>query len=119
MVENEVPPLSSQAEWVRSGIAVFVVVFAFAIIGYAWGLRGISDAKELSAIFLGMVGIVMGYYFGSKGVSKAQVSDRVKGLAVMLYLLGLSYGAVSLAMESLGVPFSISGSDRGEHRVLR
>jgi len=41
-----------------------------------------------------------------KGVSKAQVSDRVKGLAVMLYLLGLSYGAVSLAMESLGVPFS-------------
>jgi transposase-like protein len=41
-----------------------------------------------------------------QGVSKAQVSDRVKGLAVMLYLLGLSYGAVSLAMESLGVPFS-------------
>jgi transposase-like protein len=41
-----------------------------------------------------------------KGVSKAQVSDRVKGLAVMLYLLGLSYGAVSLAMESLGVPLS-------------
>lgn|SRR5215475_93680 len=41
-----------------------------------------------------------------QGVSKAQVSDRVKGLAVMLYLLGLSYGAVSLAMESLGVPLS-------------
>jgi transposase-like protein len=30
----------------------------------------------------------------------------VKGLAVMLYLLGLSYGAVSLALESLGVPLS-------------
>jgi transposase-like protein len=41
-----------------------------------------------------------------KGVSQAQTSDRVKGLAVMLYLLGLSYGAVSLAMESLGVPLS-------------
>jgi transposase-like protein len=41
-----------------------------------------------------------------KGVSKAHTSDRVKGLAVMLYLLGLSYGAVSLAMESLGVPLS-------------
>lgn len=37
------------------------------------------------------------------GVSQAQSSDRVKGLAVMLYLLGLSYGAVSLALESLGV----------------
>ena len=41
-----------------------------------------------------------------KGVSQAQTSDRVKGLAVMLYLLGLSYGAVSLAMESLGVALS-------------
>jgi transposase-like protein len=41
-----------------------------------------------------------------KGVSQAQTSDRVKGLAVMLYLLGLSYGAVSLALESLEVPLS-------------
>ena len=40
------------------------------------------------------------------GVTPAQSSDRVKGLAVMLYLLGLSYGAVSLALESLGVPLS-------------
>ena len=40
------------------------------------------------------------------GVTHAQSSDRVKGLAVMLYLLGLSYGAVSLALESLGVPLS-------------
>src|SRR6266581_9169044 len=40
------------------------------------------------------------------GVTRAQSSERVKGLAVMLYLLGLSYGAVSLALESLGVPLS-------------
>jgi transposase-like protein len=40
------------------------------------------------------------------GVSQAQSSERVKGLAVMLYLLGLSYGAVSLALDSLGVPLS-------------
>src|SRR5438132_4825143 len=33
-------------------------------------------------------------------------SERAKGLAVMLYLLGLSYGAVALALESLGVPLS-------------
>jgi transposase-like protein len=41
-----------------------------------------------------------------KGVSQAHTSERVKGLAVLLYLLGLSYGAVSLALESLGVPLS-------------
>ena len=36
------------------------------------------------------------------GVSRAATSQRVKGLAVLLYLLGLSYGAVALALEALG-----------------
>lgn len=40
------------------------------------------------------------------GVTQAQVSRRVKGLAVMLYLLGLSYGAVSLVLEALGTYMS-------------
>ncbi len=39
-----------------------------------------------------------------KGVSRAHTSLRLKGLAVLLYLLGLSYGAVSLALEALGIP---------------
>jgi hypothetical protein len=38
-----------------------------------------------------------------EGTTLAQTSQRVKGLAVMLYLLGLSYGATSLALEALGV----------------
>src|SRR5437588_1007068 len=38
-----------------------------------------------------------------EGTPPAQTSQRVKGLAVMLYLLGLSYGATSLALEALGV----------------
>jgi hypothetical protein len=37
------------------------------------------------------------------GVTHAHVSQRVRGLGVMLYLLGLSYGAVSLALGALGV----------------
>src|SRR5260221_8056038 len=36
------------------------------------------------------------------GVKRAPTSQRVKGLAVMLYLLGLSYGAVALALDALG-----------------
>ena len=43
-----------------------------------------------------------------QGVTRAQTSQRVKGLAVMLYLLGLSYGAVALALEALGVYMSKS-----------
>jgi len=38
-----------------------------------------------------------------RGVTTAHTSQRVQGLAVLLYLLGLSYGAVSLALEALGV----------------
>jgi transposase-like protein len=40
------------------------------------------------------------------GVTQAQMSQRVKGLGVLLYLLGLSYGATSLALDALGVYMS-------------
>jgi hypothetical protein len=39
-----------------------------------------------------------------KGVSRTQTYLPLKGLAVLLYLLGLSYGAVSLTLEALGIP---------------
>jgi len=38
-----------------------------------------------------------------QGVLSAQVSQRVKGMAVMLYLLGLSYGAVSIMLGAMGL----------------
>ena len=44
-----------------------------------------------------------------QGVTRAQTSQRTKGLAVMLYLLGLSYGATSLALDALGVYVSKTG----------
>ena len=41
-----------------------------------------------------------------QGVLAGQVSQRVKGIAVMLYLLGLSYGAVAIMTEALGIFYS-------------
>lgn len=38
-----------------------------------------------------------------QGVNRQQISKRVNGLGVMLYLLGLSYGAVAIVLESLGI----------------
>jgi transposase-like protein len=38
-----------------------------------------------------------------EGVSQKQISQRVNGMAVMLYLLGLSYGAVEIVLNSLGM----------------
>jgi hypothetical protein len=38
-----------------------------------------------------------------QGVGRQQISHCVLGLAVMLYILGLSYGAVALALTALGI----------------
>lgn len=40
------------------------------------------------------------------GVGAAQTSTRLRGLGVLLYLLGLSYGAAALTLEALGHPLS-------------
>lgn len=42
------------------------------------------------------------------GVSAAHTSARLRGVAVMLYVLGLSYGATSLVLDALGYPLSKS-----------
>jgi transposase-like protein len=38
-----------------------------------------------------------------EGVSAKQISKRVNGMAIMLYVLGLSYGAVEIVLSSLGM----------------
>jgi transposase-like protein len=38
-----------------------------------------------------------------QGVVKKQVSQRVLGLAIMLYVLGLSYGAAAIVLGALGI----------------
>jgi transposase-like protein len=39
-----------------------------------------------------------------QGISRAQQSDRLKAMSVLLYVLGLSYGAVSDFLTALGMP---------------
>lgn len=47
-----------------------------------------------------------------KGVSEAHRSDRLRGIGVMLYVLGLSYGGVEDALQALGWPGSKSSAYR-------
>jgi hypothetical protein len=39
-----------------------------------------------------------------EGINEDQTSTRLKGLAVLFYIMGLSYGAVALVLEALGHP---------------
>jgi len=43
-----------------------------------------------------------------QGVQSGQISQRVKGIGALLYLLGLSYGAAALMLEALAVDMSKS-----------
>jgi transposase-like protein len=54
-----------------------------------------------------------------KGVSHKQISKRVNGMAVMLYLLGLSYGAVEIALSCLGMGIGKTSVYRAVQGVMK
>ncbi|MEE9173664.1 MAG: hypothetical protein V3U30_01655 [Thermoplasmata archaeon] len=68
--------VQSQAESVRAFIAVFVVIFGLGAIVFAWLTMGIDDALGLAAILLGIIASVVGYYFGQRGATRAQMQTE-------------------------------------------
>lgn len=60
------------AEYVRSFLAVVVVIVSLAVIVAAYAYRGIGDAERLASIFGASLGFVLGYYFGREGVDRAE-----------------------------------------------
>jgi hypothetical protein len=54
-----------------------------------------------------------------KGVSQKQISKRVNGMAVMLYILGLSYGAVEIVLNSLGMGIGKTSAFRAVQAVAQ
>jgi transposase-like protein len=62
-----------------------------------------------------------GYVFRvyPKGVSEKQISKRVNGMAVMMYILGLSYGAVEIVLNSLGMGIGKTSVYRAVQAVAR
>ncbi len=72
------PPLWTQprrpsgAERVREWLALFVVLFGLTAIVVGWFALGISETERAAAILLGIIGTVLGYYFGQRGTTRAQ-----------------------------------------------
>ena len=62
-----------------------------------------------------------GYVFRvyPKGVSHKQISKRVNGMAVMMYILGLSYGAVEIVLSSLGMGIGKTSVYRAVQEVAK
>jgi len=54
-----------------------------------------------------------------KGVNQKQISKRVNGMAVMMYLLGLSYGAVEIVLNNLGMGIGKTSVFRAVQAVIK
>jgi hypothetical protein len=54
-----------------------------------------------------------------QGVSQKQILKRVNGMAVVKYLLGLSYGAVEIVLNSLGMGIGITSVYRAVQAVTK
>ena len=67
------------------------------------------ECSEMRACFPGL----------PQGVSQKQISKRVNGMAVMLYILGLSYGAVEIVLNSLGMGIGKTSVYRAVQAVVK
>ncbi len=89
----------SLSEVVRSYIAIFVVTFGLLFLLIAWAARGIEDAERVATIIAGILGLVIGYYFGKEGVDKAredaEKAEREAGQASQMRAI-----AESVAVET-------------------
>ncbi len=56
------------AEWIRGILALFVVIGGLIIIFAFYWSKSADQAKDVATIVSGMIGLVLGYYFGTKGV---------------------------------------------------
>ncbi len=54
-----------------------------------------------------------------KGVGHKQISKRANGMALKVYLLGLSYGAVGIVLSSLGMGIGKASVYRAVQEVAR
>jgi hypothetical protein len=54
-----------------------------------------------------------------KGVSRKHISKRVNGMGMMLYLLGLSYGAVEIVLSSIGMGIGKTGVFRAVQSIAK
>lgn len=66
------PRRPSWAEFVRAYMGLFVVTLTLSTLVLGWFVLGIDETERAAAILLGVLGSVIGYYFGQRGTTRAQ-----------------------------------------------
>src|SRR5687767_9648932 len=65
-------PWWMEPRYVRRSLALGIVLGGILVVLAAWIWRGSAESKELTAFLVGIIGIVVGFYFGRQGVDAAQ-----------------------------------------------
>ena len=72
-------------EYVRTIIALAIGLGGMAIIIAFWALRPVSEAEALSSVMTGLMGSVLGYYFGAHGKAKSdKAADDARSSAAAI-----------------------------------
>jgi len=66
------PPGPTTDDYVRTAIALTVTVIGLVALVSFWIFRPVADAQAFSTVVVGLMGTVLGYYFGANG---KQASD--------------------------------------------
>jgi uncharacterized membrane protein len=61
-----------EPRYVRSALALGIVLGGMVIIFLIWAIRGSTESKDLTGFLIGTIGAVVGFYFGRQGVDAAQ-----------------------------------------------
>jgi len=59
-------------DWARSIIGIGIGFGCAITLILAWAYRSVPDAQAISASMTAIIGTILGYYFGAKGVDAAQ-----------------------------------------------
>ena len=75
-------PHGESAESVRTNLAYFIVFLGLPAIIITYWFFGTNTATQLVPVVSGMIGIVLGYFYGTKGIERIEkTADKATGMA--------------------------------------
>jgi hypothetical protein len=70
------PPGSTTDDFVRTIIALGVTIIGLVALVSFWVFRPVTDAQAFSTVVVGLMGTVLGYYFGANGKQASDIAAQ-------------------------------------------
>ncbi len=97
-MEQETPISSDRAKGAGMWAAIHMVAY-FGAAGFAWGLA-LRGSLICFAVAGGLVGLIIGVFFGFLVVSRQRTEERVKD---MMFAVGATWGNLAIVAGAVGL----------------